>query len=264
MQFKEQVVWITGASSGIGEALALEFARHRSRLVLSGRKENELERVARDCREAGADILILPLDLLDTERFDASIEKIIDRYGRIDVLINNAGISQRSLTADTSLLVDRSIFEVNFFGPIALTKKVLAVMLTQKSGYLVAVSSIVGKFGFPLRSAYSASKHALHGFFESLRAEYQNEGIKVSMIIPGRIRTKISLNALTGEGNVHAEMDPGQEDGMDVNQCAKKIVKGLRKEKKEILVGGKEIMMVHIRRIMPFLYYKMAGKISTK
>ncbi|MGZ4035760.1 MAG: SDR family oxidoreductase, partial [Bacteroidia bacterium] len=201
--YKNKIVWITGASSGIGEALAHAFAAEGAKLILSARRNDELVRVKNSLKLNDADVLILPLDLSDTSHVNELTKQVISKFGRIDILVNNGGMSQRSLAKDTSLENDRKLMEINFFGTVALTKSVLPFMLKQKSGHIIAMSSISGKFGFYLRSAYSASKHALHGFFESLRMEIYNDNIKVMIICPGRIKTNISINALTSDGSRH-------------------------------------------------------------
>ncbi len=262
--FKDKVVWITGASSGIGKELALALADLGAKLVLSSRGKDALEAIKTDKDLSDERCLILPIDLSDIGDADAKVELVLQHFGRIDYLINNGGISQRSYAYETGVDVDRMVFETNFFGTIALTKAVLPVMIKQGSGHLSATSSIVGKFGFPLRSAYSASKHALHGFFESVRAEVADKGIKVAMIIPGRILTQISVNAVTKDGSRHGELDKGQAEGMKADRAAQKILMGLANEKKEILVGGKELLMVHIRRFLPRLYYRMASRVEPK
>ena len=165
MNYKDKVVWITGASSGIGEAVAKAFAAEGAKLVLSARRKEELLRVQQECRLGNDRALVLPLDLSDTTNIHTLTQQVIDRFGRIDVLVNNGGFSQRAYAQETPVDIDRKIMEVNFFGQVALTKSVLPFMLKQKSGHIVTISSITGKFGFYLRSAYSASKHALHGFF---------------------------------------------------------------------------------------------------
>ncbi|MFH1320988.1 MAG: SDR family oxidoreductase [Bacteroidota bacterium] len=264
---KDKVVLITGASSGIGKELSYAFAGEGAKLVLSDLREEELIVVKDNClnmQRIGKDenIMILPLDLSDTNNIEYETEQVIKRFGKIDILINNAGISQRSLVRETSLAVDRKIMEVNFFGTVALTKSVLHYMLANKSGHIVVISSMVGKFGFPLRSAYSASKHALHGFFESLRAELFDDNIKVTIVCPGRVSTNISLNALTKDGEKYNKMDAGQADGIPAGQCAKKIIKAIRKNKQEVLIGGKEIMLIHIKRFLPELCSKLVRKVK--
>lgn len=258
--FKDKVVWITGASSGIGEALAKKFAASGARLVLSARRIGELKRVKNSVQLADKDVLILQLDLSDTSRVDTLTQQVLQKFGRIDVLVNNGGISQRSLTKDTPLEIDRKIMEVNFFGTVALTKSVLPHFLKQQSGQIIVISSISGKFGFYFRSAYSASKHALHGFFESLRMEVDKDHIKVLLVCPGKIRTNISVNAVTASGEKHNTMDPATDEGMSAEQCALKIITGVEKGKEELFIGGKELKAVWIKRFFPGLFSKLIKK----
>lgn len=255
--FKDKVVWITGASSGIGEAMAYAFAKQNAKLVLSARRMEELERVKSNCQLKPEDILILPLDLSDTSNVDMLTKRVIQQFGRIDLLINNGGISQRSYTKDTPIDIDRKIMEVNFFGAVAITKSVLPYMLKQKQGHLVVISSISGKFGFYLRSAYSASKHALHGFFESLRMEVYKDNIKVTLVCPGKIKTNISINAITEKGTRNNIMDESQEKGMPVEECARLILQSIIKEKEEVFMGGKELNAVWVKRFFPTLFSKL-------
>ena len=263
MQSIENTVWwITGASSGIGKGVAQFVLKAGAKVILSSRNEQKLLEVAQETKVSEDNFLILPMDLEDMSNIEELTNKVIQKFSRIDYLINNGGISQRSLVNETSIDIDRRIMETNFFGSVILTKAVLPIMIKQQSGHICSVTSIVGKFGFPLRSAYSASKQALHGFFESLRAENVSNNIKVSMIIPGRVNTSISNNALDKEGQKHGSLDDGQANSMDIDTASKIIVKGILRSKKEILVGGKELMMVHIRRWLPALYYHLSSKIS--
>jgi short-subunit dehydrogenase len=257
--YSGKVVWITGASSGIGEALAVTLSNEGATVVLSARREDELNRVAKSL-SAPDRTMILPLDLADTSNVAQLAKQVADKYSRIDVLINNGGISQRSLAKETPLDVDRKIMEVNYFGQVALTKAVLPYMLKQKSGHIVAMSSISGKFGFYLRTAYSASKHALHGFFESLRLENEESGIKVTIAVPGKIQSNISLNALKGDGTKHGVMDQSQAEGMPALECARIIVDAMKNGKEEILVGNKEIKAVWLKRHFPGWFGKVIRK----
>ncbi|MFO7999987.1 MAG: SDR family oxidoreductase [Marinilabilia sp.] len=258
---KGKTVWITGASSGIGEALAYELAREEAFLVLSARNRDKLEQVKNRCLESTSQCLIQPVDMANIRELEDVTQAVLAQTGGIDLLINNAGRSQRSLAKETPLDVDRSVMELNFFGVVALTKLVLPEMLKKGSGHIVVVSSITGKFGFPLRTAYSASKHALQGFFESLRAELKSEHIKVTIVSPGRIKTNISLNALTRDGTPYNKMDDGQAEGMDAGKCAEKIVKAIKKERKELLIGQRELLMVYFRRFVPALYHRLVTRI---
>ncbi|MDY0076700.1 MAG: SDR family oxidoreductase [Bacteroidales bacterium] len=258
----QKVVVITGASSGIGEELAYAFAREKAIPVLIARNNEKLLAVKESCLKTTGACYVFPCDVTKIEKLDAVVAEIIAATGRIDILVNNAGMSQRSYAIDTPLGNDRMVMELNFFSKVAITKKILPQMIHQQSGHIVVISSIVGKFGFPMRSAYSASKHAVQGFFESLRVELMDDNIFVSIVSPGRIKTNISKNALTKDGSVYGIMDDGQANGMDAAVCAQKIIKAIKSNRKELLIGNKELMMVHIRRFLPFLYYRLVKNIK--
>lgn len=260
--FKDKVIWITGSSSGIGEALALEFARLEARLILSARREDELKRVAALTKLPELDLMILPFDLSDTKNASGLAAQIMNKFGRIDILVNNGGYSQRGEAMDTSIEIDRQLMEVNYFSYVSLAKAVLPYMKRQKSGQFIIISSIAGKFGFFLRTSYSAAKHALHGFFDSLRLETEEYNIKTLIVCPGKIKTKVSHNAVTASGTKHNEMDPSHEDALSPEECAKQIINGLKANKEEIYIGGKEILMVHIKRLFPKLFAKLIRKQS--
>ncbi|WP_291862729.1 SDR family oxidoreductase [Marinilabilia sp.] len=261
-KLKNKIIWITGASSGIGQALAIALAYEGAHLILSARNEAKLGIIQKACRRYTSFCIIEPLDLSKSENIDDHVDNVIKQTGSIDILINNAGVSQRALAMETPIEIDRRIMEVNFFGTVSLTKRILPYMLKQNSGNIIAVSSISGKFGFPLRTTYSASKHAVQGFFESLRAELKNENIKVTIVSPGRIKTNISLNAITTDGSPYNIMDAGQAGGMSPEKCAKKIISAIKKQRKEVLIGNKEILMVYIRRWLPALYHRLVTKVK--
>ena len=249
-------VWITGASSGIGEALAVEWSRRGARVVLSARNVAELERVRRACVSPERHV-VKPLDLTDMNAIKTAAEEVLRELGHVDVLVHSGGVSQRSLVTDTDLATDRAIMELNYFGAVALTKAVLPSMLARKRGHIVPVSSVIGYVGVPLRSAYAASKHALHGFFEALRAETGREGIAVTMVVPGYVRTKVSENALRGDGSRHGKLDETHAKAMLPEQAAPKIVDAVERGKAEVRVGGKEIHAVLLRRLLPGLVRRM-------
>jgi dehydrogenase/reductase SDR family member 7B len=261
MDFKGKRVWITGATSGIGRAVAIEISQRKTNLILSGRNLSELETVAEICRNAGSTVTTVPFDLANEKEIIAASQQVL-QGGPIDALYQFGGISQRSFALDTPVAIDRIIMEINFFGTIILTKSILPSMIANGGGHIGITSSVVGKFGFPYRSAYSASKHALHGFFESLRAENTNKNIRISLIIPGRINTNISFNALDSHGLKHGVLDEGQATGWKVERASMVICKGLKSEKKEILFGGKSVLMVYIRRFLPWLYYRLAPNVK--
>lgn len=264
--FENQVVWITGASSGIGEALAVEFAAAGARIVLSARRESELERVSGRCTAAGSagdSILVLPLDVTDHEAMPAAVSRVVSEFGRIDMLINNAGISQRSRCVDTDMSVYRTIMEVDVLGPIAMTKAVLPLMLKQGSGHIAVTSSVAGKIGAPLRTGYCAAKHAMMGFFDALRAETAANGLTVTTITPGYIKTDVSVHALNGDGSEFGQVDSDIANGMDVNECARVIMKGFRKGTPEIPVGeGMEMQALVLKRLFPKLVFNKVAKLA--
>lgn len=256
--FKNKRVWITGASSGIGEALAHAFAERGSHLIISARNEQELNRVAADCAGAGAaSIIVQPLDLARHDDIPAIAEKVLRQVGKVDILLNNGGISQRSLAKDTSLDVDKKLMNVNFFGTVALTKALLSNMLTHQLGHIVTITSLTGKFGSPMRSAYAASKHALHGFFDSLRAELGNTPVKVTLISPGFVRTNVSVNALTADGSKQNKMDEATDHGMLPEVLAQKILRAVEQGKEEAYFGGKEVLGVYLKRFFPGYFSRL-------
>jgi len=255
------VVWITGASSGIGLALVEAYANRGAKIILSARSEERLEKIRLGLPNP-ENHLVLPLDLLETSTFPDSVEKVLKLYGHIDILINNGGVSQRGEASKTSIDIDRYIMDVNYFGTVALTKAVLPVMQKQKSGQIIAISSIAGKFGFYWRSAYSASKHAMQGFFESLYLEESKNNIHVTLVFPGKINTPISLNAINEQGEAHGVMDHNQNTGMSPEQCASKIIGAIEKKKQEVLVGNKEIVAVYLKRYCLWLFWRIIRKQS--
>jgi dehydrogenase/reductase SDR family protein 7B len=269
MELKGKVIWLTGASSGIGEALAYALAKEGVKLIISARREEELKRVASklasDFHLPAFDLLILPLDLADDSNFEERKNEAVKKFGRIDVLINNGGVSQRSLAKHTTVEVDRQIFEVNFFGTLALTKMILPLFIRQKNGLIVTITSAVGKFGSPWRSGYSASKHALHGFFDSLRAEVHDDNVKVLLVCPGFIQTNVSHNALTGTGEKLGSMDKATANGLTAEECARQIVAAMQSGKEEIVVAKiKERFAVFAKRIFPSLFSVMIRKMAVR
>ena len=250
MDFKNKVVWITGASSGIGEALVYAFDKRGSKIIISARRETELERVKNSCKNP-QNIIIETIDLEDHNSLNQKAKLVLEKVDKIDILINNGGISQRSLAKDTILNIDKKIMNINYFGTVALTKSVLPNMLKNKNGHIVVISSISGKIGVPLRSAYAASKHALHGFFDTLRAESWKENINVSIICPGFIRTNVSMNALTADGTAQNTMDDATNKGIEPAVLAEKIINAIDKNKEEIVIAGKEGLGIYLKRFLP-------------
>jgi len=259
----QKTIWITGASSGIGEELVRAYDDLGFKTVISARNQKALDQIKNQSKNPN-NIYVLPLDLNDPDSFPSKTKEAIEAFGKIDILINNGGISQRSLAAETSLAVDRKIMEVNFFGTVGLTKEILPHFIKNQSGHYVAISSLVGKFGTPYRSAYAASKHALHGFFDALRAEHYRDNINVTIVCPGFIRTNVSINALTGDGSPLNEMDEAQDKGMSPEQCAKQIIRAIEKQKEEVLVGGKEKYAVYLKRFFPGVFSKILRKAKVR
>lgn len=262
MAFKDQVVWITGASSGIGEALTYALNEQGANIIISSRRTEELERVKARCNNSASNIHILPLDLNDKAHIAEKAEEALSLYGHIDYLFNNGGVSQRSLAVETEMEVVRKVMEVNFFGAVALTQQVLPSMIDRKKGHIIVTSSVMGKFGTRLRSTYAASKHALHGYFDSLRQEVLEHNIKITLVCPGFIKTDVTRNALKGDGSRHGKMSQGQEHGMEVEEFVDKLLPRLLKGEEEIYIGGKEIWGVYLKRFLPGLFYKIVRSLE--
>ena len=260
--FQNKIVWVTGASSGIGEAVAKAFNANGATVIISSRRREELERVKATCADSDK-VHVFPLDLADGDSIMEVSNDVLSKF-QIDILFNNGGISQRSLVAETSIDNDRKIFEVNYFGHVQITKAVLPQMLARKSGHIVIISSLTGKWGFYLRSAYAASKHALHGFFDSLRLEVEDSGLRVTLITPGFISTEISKHALDKSGNPSGEMDNNQAQGISAEDCAKQILKGISSGKEEFGVGGKELRALFLHRYFPKLFKKILKKLAAR
>ncbi len=261
MRFTDKVVWITGASSGIGEALARAFAREGARLVLSSRRADELERVRATCLRP-ASHTVLPLDLTCSETFPATTTRVLELCGRVDILVNNGGVSQRALAADATLAVERALLEVNYFGTVALTKAVLPSMRARRAGHIVVVSSVMGYVGTPGRSTYAAAKHALHGYFDSLRAEVWREGLKVTLACPGYVQTAVSANALDAQGGKHGRTDPTHQRGITAEKCAAAIVRAVARGREEIAMGGPEVFAIQLKRFFPWLASRIVRRMK--
>ncbi len=261
--FSNKTVWITGASSGIGEALASEYINRGAKIIISSPEVDKLYALSDNFNSLRpGSSKVVPLDLTKSDKIPGIVEKVIEQAGRIDILINSAGISQRSYVIETPVEIDRKVFEINYFGAVILTKSILPHMISTGGGTIAVISSIVGKFGFPLRSAYSASKHALHGFFETLRAELKKDNINITIICPGRVQTNISVNAITKDGKPYGIMDKGQSKGISAEKCARKIVRAINKNRKEVYIGGSELIMPYLKKYFPGLFYLLLSKIK--
>ena len=260
MYLNNKVFWITGASSGIGRSLAIKLSKKNVKLILSSRKSLVLEEVKALC-ENPENVFVLPLDLENYKEISLKVEEALSFFGKIDVLVNNGGVSQRSLVRDTDIMVDKRLMDVNYLGTIALTKAVLPFFIKNNKGHFVVTTSIVGKIGTPLRSSYAATKHALHGFFDSLRAEVFKNNIKVTLVCPGFVKTNVSKNALTGDGSSQEIMDKAIANGIDPDRFADLMINAMKKEKEEVYIGGaEEKLAVYVKRFFPKLLSKIIRK----
>ncbi len=263
-RFENKIVWITGASSGIGEATAYCMAAEGATLILTALEADLLEKVAEKCRALGApQATALPFDLSRTEELPDLAEKAWQCHGRVDIMYNNAGISQRGTTVETEMKVIRRVMEVDYFAPVILTKALLPKMIAQGGGQLAVTTSIAGLFGFPLRCAYSSAKHALYGFFETVQAETYAQNIRVTIVCPGRVQTRISFYALEKDGQLHGKMDAGQAKGITPENAGRIITNAIARKKREVRVGSTELLMARVKQFLPGVCAKIARKIKS-
>ena len=248
--FRGKVVWITGASSGIGRALALAFGRAGARLILSARSAEALEAVA---GETGAEARVIPLDLTSLTELPGVAAQALAAFGGVDIMVHNAGVAVRDRAADVSLEVHERVLRTNYVGPVVLTQALLPSMRARGGGRFVVISSLSGKYGGPLLAAYAASKHALHGYFDTLRGEEREQGIAVTIVIPGFIRTEITAHALTGTGVQFGRVLPLYREAMTAEECAARILGAVARDRREVLVGGLEVWTVYLQRLSPRL-----------
>lgn len=259
-----KVVWITGASSGLGKALAQECALQGAQVVLTARRKDELENVRQSLANPDQHISVVA-DITDETQVRHAYEQVLNEKGRIDWLINNAGLSQRALIADTTMQTERAIMEVDYFSQVFLTKTVLPTFLKQKSGRIAFVSSVAGLLGTQYRASYSAAKAAIHMWANSLRAEVADEGVGVSVIFPGFVKTNVSFNALNGEGKAQGHQDEAIENGLTAEDFARQTVEALLSNEEYIVIGGrKEKLGVLVSRLSPPTLYKMIRKMKVK
>lgn len=261
MEFKGKTALITGGGTGIGEAMAYQYALKGTNVILTGRRIDALEKVQKKCIELGVKAWCHIVDMEKPETIDELVAWIKAEGHLIDFMLLNAGISQRALTLETDISVDRRLMEVNYFGGIYLVKA-LKDMLIERGVHIAVVSSVSGVFGFPVRSAYCASKHAIHGFYETIALEYPQ--IKTTIIIPGRIHTDVSKNALDGNGKATGVMDPGQANGYDVNKCAKVAIRAIARGKHQKVIGGFDTIMVPFYKYVPWLFRLIARNVSAR
>ena len=252
MKLEDKVVWITGASSGIGAACAEAFCAAGAKVIISARREELLQAVRERC-SAPDRVTVCPMDVTDHARHDALVESLSSSVGPIDVLINNAGVSQRARAEDTTLEVDRQIMELNYFAVVSLTKAVLPGMVARNGGHVVVVSSVAGYVGTKRRTAYAATKHAVRGYFDSLRAEVAAHGVGVTIVCPGYVQTEISSSAMLGDGGQSGSTDANIARGIPASRAAHAILRGVTRGKNEVYVGGKEIVAIYLKRFFPRL-----------
>lgn len=262
MNLTDKVVWVTGASSGIGEAICYELMKYNCKVVLSARRESELLRVKAAMRISEENVLILPIDLEKSKEAESWTNKVMERFGRIDVLINNGGISQKSLVEETTEEVERKVMEINYFGNVLLAKAVSKIMKKQQSGKIVVTTSILGKFGLPFHSTYAAAKHALYGFYDSFRLELKKDNVSILLVSPGFINTNVAVNSITGDGTTLNEDSPAQINGMKTNVFAQKLIRAIKSDRNHIYIGSKELLSIPFKTFFPNLFYSIMLKLS--
>jgi dehydrogenase/reductase SDR family protein 7B len=255
--YSNKVVWVTGASSGIGEYLVYELIQHNARVILSSRRPEELQRVVIASGAAAGQTFILPVDLSDHNSLGSKVDEAVAWVGHVDLLINNGGISQRALVTNTHLSVEKNIFDVNYFGTVELSRHMAKHMIKRRKGHINVVSSVLGKLSVPGRSSYCSSKHALHGYFNALRAELHPHHVTVSIVCPGYIKSNVSINAVTADGSNHQKMDTQQQKGMNTALFAKKMLQKIAQGRLEFNIGGPEIYAIYLMRWMQWLTFRI-------
>ncbi|XP_020814626.1 dehydrogenase/reductase SDR family protein 7-like [Drosophila serrata] len=268
-QLPGKVVVVTGASSGLGESLAHVFYRAGCKVILAARRTQELERVKKDLLALDVDPAypptVLALDLAELNSIPEFVTRVLAVYNQVDILINNGGISVRADVASTAVDVDLKVMVVNYFGSVALTKALLPSMVKRNSGHICFISSVQGKFAIPQRAAYSASKHAMQAFADSLRAEVASQNINVSCVSPGYIRTQLSLNALTGSGSSYGKMDETTAKGMSPDKLAERILQCILRKEPDIIVSDIQAKVAYyLRHLCPSLYFWIMAKRALK
>jgi len=261
MNYKGKTVWITGGSSGIGAELAKQFAREEARVIISSHEPEELEAVRKELESISTDVHSVVFNLGHPDEVQAAAEKVLQEFGKVDVLMNNGGISTRAEAIETPLEIDRRVMEIDYFSGVILTKALLPKMIENGYGHIGVTSTISGKFGWPLRSAYAAAKHALFGFYESVWAENYKKGIRITIFSPGRVRTNISYHALLKDGKEHGVMDPALANGITPEKCARKMIRAMKRNRKEVLIGRVELLMLWIYMFCKPLFYRLINKI---
>ena len=260
LNLKNKTALITGGGTGIGRSIALHLAQEGCNLVLTGLGLDDLNTVKKECEQYGVKAYATETQLDDYTSIDRLYDFVMEHNLSIDLFVLNAGISQREKAFDTDISVDEKILKIDFLSGVYLVKKFKEMILAKEHVQFSVTTSLSGLFGFPLRSAYCAAKHALFGFYESLELEYDNIG--VTFLIPGRINTQISKSALHGDGTAHAKMDAGQANGLDVDKCGAIAVRAIKRQKHRKLIGRSELLMAYIHKYCLPLYYKLSRKIS--
>jgi len=264
MDLTNKVVWITGASSGIGEAVTKELAKEGCKLIISSRRDQELNRVKNELQLNNDQVYVLPIDLEQHQLASEWTKKAASIFGQIDILINNGGISQKSYALQTTTATEQKIMNINYFGNVALSKAVLPIMQKQEGGKIVVITSILGKFGLPELTTYSASKHALYGFYESLRLEHIKDNIQILLVAPGFINTNAAINAVKGDGTIINENSDAQKNGMLPAVFSKKLIRAIKSKKQHIYIGRKELLSIPFKTFFPNIFYSIMLKMSAK
>ncbi|MFY8328801.1 SDR family oxidoreductase [Pseudoalteromonas sp. ZZD1] len=263
MDFKNKTVWITGASSGIGQELAIQLANLGANIILSARSVDKLEQLK--TRLAKGEHRVIALDLAKPEQVLQHVKSAINEIGQVDILINNGGVSQRSLFLENDFSVYRQLMEVNYFGLVALTKAILPSMVEQGSGSIVSISSVAGKVGSKFRTGYSGSKYAVVGFMDCLRAEVADKNIHCLTICPGSIKTAIAHNSLNEQGVAQNKPEQSIENGMNVSIAVNKVIQAIAKQKDEVVVGqGLSGWAPTIKRFFPGIFNRLTAKTNYK
>jgi short-subunit dehydrogenase len=257
----KKTIWITGASDGIGAAIVKNIDANQYNIIISARNVEKLEAVLATTAFTAANSFVLPFDLSERQNYDIIVAEAIKKFATIDILLLNAGVSQKSFSLETREKVERNLLEINYFANVALAKAVTKIMEQQRSGQIIVTSSIVAKFGAPYLSAYSASKAALNNYFESLRFEVEKMGIKILIVTPGFIRTNIDVKAFDGNGEAVNVASKAQEKGTSPDVVAKKIIRSFFSTRKNMSVGGLETWIPAFKFIFPNLFYRLWKKL---
>ncbi len=258
-KWDNNVIWITGASSGIGEELAYQLSERKAKLILSARRGEVLEKVKAKCRHKDL-VRILPFDILEFDKAEYYAEEANTYFGKVDMLINNAGVSQRSLIAETDFKVFKAIMDIDYLGTVALSKALLPFFIKQQAGHFVTVTSLMGKFSSPYRSGYCGAKHALHGFFDALRMEHDTDNINVTLICPGFVQTNIARSSFTANGSAQNSNDTATAKGLPTPFFCEKMIKAIEQKKFEAYIGGKEVKGIYVKRLFPKLLHRLVLK----